>query len=331
MLFHIVFLCEEPGGDELEKQMKTNPECKKLMWKEKMVARYSALTDWEEFVRYSCCFLPKSIRVNTLKMSKAELQKRLAKDWVLKPIPWCDAGFWIEHKGERLDVGNTIEHTLGYYYIQEAASMIPPVVLAPKPGDVVLDMCASPGSKTTQLAQLMENQGILVANDVKGMRLAPLGLNVQRMGVRNAVITLSKGELVQGVYNKILVDAPCSGTGTIRKSLKTVAMWNPDMIRRLAKEQKKLLSHAFSLLKPGGTLVYSTCSVEPEEDEEVVGWLLDHEPQAHTEKIDLPIQHKGAVLEFEGKVYNKEVKHCLRLWPQDNDTEGFFVAKIRKE
>lgn len=300
------------------------------MWKEKFIARYSKLTDWDEFVRYSSSFLPKSIRVNTLKISVKELCSRLEPDWLLKPIPWCAEGFLIEHKQARLDVGNTVEHALGYYYVQEAASMLPPVVLEPKPGEAVLDLCASPGSKTTQIAQMMQNKGVIVANDVKGDRLAPLGMNLQRMGVLNCVITLSRGETVKGVFDRILVDAPCSGTGTIRKSLKTVDMWNPDMIKRLASQQRKLLNHAFGLLKKGGTLVYSTCSNEPEENEAVISWFLDKQSDARIEPINLPLKHGSPVLEFEGSTYRNEVGNCLRLWPRDNDTEGFFVAKIVK-
>ncbi|MBI4148573.1 RsmB/NOP family class I SAM-dependent RNA methyltransferase [Candidatus Woesearchaeota archaeon] len=307
-----------------------NPEAQKLQWKEKFVERYRKLTDWEEYVRVSTTFLPKAIRVNTIKTTVAQLNNRLEQDWWLKPIPWCPEGFLIQHKQDRLDVGNTVQHALGHYYVQEAASMIPPVVLSPQPGDTVLDLCAAPGSKTSQMAQMMNNTGIIVANDIKGNRLAPLGLNLQRMGVMNCIITLMRGEAMTGAYDKILVDAPCSGTGTIRKSLRTVDMWNPDMIKRLAATQKKLLARAYTLLKPGGTLVYSTCSTEPEEDEEVISWFLDKNPDAQLQQITLPLKRGQPVMEFNGTTYHKKVKDCLRLWPQDNDTEGFFVAKILK-
>jgi NOL1/NOP2/sun family putative RNA methylase len=247
-------------------------------------------------------------------------------------VPWCKEGFWIKHATEdRRDVGNLVEHTLGYIYIQEAASMIPPAVLAPKPGEIVLDMCASPGSKATQLCQYMKNKGILVANDYKWERLQPLGLNMQRMGVSNAVITLSEGRFFsKPMFDRILVDAPCSGTGTIRKSLKTVAIWNPNMIRRLAGQQRQLICAGFESLKPGGTMVYSTCSLEPEENEGVVTHLLEKYPNAAIEKIKLKIKRSEPVADFEGRKYDNRIKDCLRIWPQDNDTEGFFVAKIFK-
>jgi len=265
-----------------------------IEFKLKFIERYSKLTDWDKFKEYSLKFLRRSIRINTLKISVEECKKRLEKKWILTQIPWCREGFWLEHKEGRRDIGNTIEHSIGYIYVQEAVSMIPPIVLNPKPGEIVLDMCAAPGSKASQIAALMENKGVLIANDYKGIRIAPLGINLQRTGVTNEIITLMEGRFFKDFkFDKILLDAPCSGTGTIRKSLKTIRMWNPNMITRLTGQQKQLIDNAFNNLKEGGTLVYSTCSLEPEE-------------------------------------YNTEIEKCLRLWPQDNDTEGFFVAKIVK-
>lgn len=208
--------------------------------------------------------------------------------------------------------------------------MIPPIVLRPVRGDRVLDIAAAPGSKTSQIAQIMRNEGIIVANDITADRLAALGINLQRCGVLNAVVTQVPGERIRGLeFDKILVDAPCSGTGTIRKSVKTIMSWNPEMIKRMSALQKKLLINSYGLLKSGGVLVYSTCSTEPDENEAVVSYLLEN-TDAVLETVELPIRHSPGITEFEGAVYRKEVKHCLRLWPQDNDTEGFFVAKVVK-
>lgn len=309
------------------------PDAEKYVFKEKFIERYSKLTDWEEFKTCCLSFLRKSIRVNTLKISVNECVERLQKDWNLEPVLWCKEGFFIEHKGTRLDVGNTIEHALGYYYVQEAASMIPPVALNPQPGDVVLDMAAAPGSKTSQIAQYMQNKGVLIANDVKGDRLAALGLNLQRLGIHNTIVTLMQGQQFANTgiqFDKVLLDAPCSGVGTIRKSPKTIMMWNPESIKRLVNLQKRLIMTAWKALKPGGTLVYSTCSLEPEENEGVVSHLLENVDDAQMQEIDIPITPGNPILEFEGKKYNEGVRCCLRLWPQDNDTEGFFVAKIVK-
>ncbi len=307
---------------------------KQVTFKPRFIERYSKITDWEKFKQCSLSFLRRSIRANTLKISIKELKERLEKNWNLEQIPWCKEGFWIEHaKKERRDIGNLIEHSLGYFYTQEAASMIPPIVLGPKPNDVVLDIAASPGSKTTQIAQYMQNKGILIANDYTIERMKPLSINLQRCGVTNAIITLMEGQWFKrsGIeFDKILVDAPCSGTGTIRKSLKTIGIWNPDMVRRLSITQKQLIETGFNLLKQDGTLVYSTCSLEPEENEEVVSFLLNKYESAKLEEIKLKLKKSQPILEFENKKYNEEIKKCLRIWPQDNDTEGFFVAKITK-
>lgn len=320
--------------DHPDHQLEEFPNKEKVEFKKKFIDRYSKLTDFEAFKRYSLAFPRRSIRVNTLKTNVKEVKSRLESDWEMIQVPWCKEGFWIKNtKDGRRDIGNLKEHSLGYIYVQEASSMIPPIVLDPQPGELVLDMCASPGSKTTQIASYMQNQGLLFANDFKGDRLAPLGINLQRAGITNSIITLMFGQWYgkSGLhFDRILVDAPCSGTGTVSKSLKTLKIWNPDMIRRLASTQKKLIETAFSILKPGGTLVYSTCSNEPEEDEGVVSWLLDNYDDAELAEIELNIKRSMPILEFQAIKFNPEVKKCLRIWPQDNQTEGFFVAKIRK-
>jgi len=296
-----------------------------MEWKEKFLERYKELTDLDEFLDYSLRPLRKSIRVNTLKTSVKEMDNRFK----LKPIPWCKEGFWIDGKG----IGNTKEHFLGYIYLQESASMIPPEVLNPKENDLVLDLCASPGSKTTQTAAKMKNKGLIVANDNQISRLKPLQINLQRCGVSNTVITLMEGRWFknyEGKFDKIMVDAPCSGIGTIRKSFKTIKWWNKNFVKQMAGIQKQLLDTGFQLLKEKGTLVYSTCTTEPEENEGVISSLLEKYDNAKTEKIVLDIKSSKPVQEFEGETYDPQVKNCLRLWPQDNDTEGFFVTKIRK-
>ncbi|MBS3128942.1 NOL1/NOP2/sun family putative RNA methylase [Candidatus Woesearchaeota archaeon] len=308
------------------------PNWNDIPFKKTFLDRYAQWTDIETFKVYSTSFLRRSIRINTLKITVKECKERLEKNWILTPIPWCKEGFFVEHKEGRRDIGNTLEHSMGYYYVQEAASLIPPVVLDPQKHTLVLDMCAAPGSKATQLSQYMENTGVLIANDYTGIRLAPLGINMQRMGCRNQLITLMHGQWFKDLScDAVLVDAPCSGTGTIRKSLKTLRIWNPDMIKKLGFVQKKLIQKGFDLLKNGQSMVYSTCSHEPQENEEVVDFLLKNNETAKIEKIDLPLERSDPLFHFEKKQYDESIKHTLRLWPQDNDTEGFFVAKIKKE
>ncbi|HEY9702299.1 MAG TPA: NOL1/NOP2/sun family putative RNA methylase, partial [Allocoleopsis sp.] len=298
--------------------------------------------NYDKFMNYSLSYIRKCIRVNTIKSDVETIKSKLSTRWQLEEIPWCKEGFWITFKdGKRFDLGNLIEHHLGHIYVQEAASMIPPVVLDPKPGELVLDMCAAPGSKTTQIAMYMENSGLLVANDVSGSRLKALGMNMQRCGVSNHVITMMQEGRFKRLsekhaemkFDKILVDAPCSGTGTIRKSLKTILMWNPAGITKLSKIQKNLVDIAFNMLKRDGVMVYSTCTIEPEENEAVVSYLLNKYPNARLELIDhkkLGMNRTPSILKFKDLEISPEVEKCLRIHPYDNDSEGFFVARIRK-
>lgn len=313
-------------------ELEIMPIADTIIFKPKFIERYSKLTDWEEFKKYNLAFLPRSIRINTLKATVANVKKSVeAKGWILEKIPWCKEGFWIHHP-ERRDVGNLLEHKLGYFYVQEAASMIPPLFLNAKPGEMILDMCAAPGSKTSQIAAMMQGEGLLFANDYRGQRIQSLGINLQRTGVVNCIVTLMNGEKISGLNcDRILVDAPCSGTGTIRKSLKTIRIWNPNMLKKISNQQKKLLLNAWKNLKPGGVVVYSTCSLEPEENESVISWFLSEVNDASVEKVKLPGLKVGkAIMEFEGEKYHPQVSKVCRIWPQDNNTEGFFVAKLRK-
>ncbi len=311
---------------------------------------------YQEFIKYSFMYLRKCIRVNTIKISVNKLKERLEKQgWVLEKIPWSEEGFFVEgHKTlDRYDIGNLPEHVLGYFYIQEAASMLPPIVLFQDLKDKenfselkVLDLCAAPGSKTSQLAQYMKNQGVLIANDVDSSRLKPLQLNLQRMGVSNTLISLNafqehkknprprnpfRETNPEGYFDRILVDAPCSGTGTIRRSFKAMTMYSKGLVERMSHTQKTLIKQAFEMLKPGGIMVYSTCSQEPLENEEVVSYLLENNPEAELLDIKLDINRSKAITEFEGKKYHKDINKVLRIYPQDNNTEGFFVSRIKKK
>lgn len=314
---------------------------------------------YDEFIKFSFTYMRKCIRVNTLKISVDELKNRVeSQGFVLTPVSWCKEGFIVEgHKTlHRFDIGNLPEHTLGYFYVQEAASMIPPVALFSDLSEQdilslseqdnslkVLDLCAAPGSKTSQIAQYMENTGLLVANDVDVSRLKPLSLNLQRMGVTNHLVTLNafqqsknnarpRNPFEEGVFfDRILVDAPCSGTGTIRRSFKAMTMYSYNLVSRIAQTQRNLISHAFKMLKPGGYMVYSTCTQEPEENEAVVSYLLDKFSEATVVPLDLDIKKSEPVLEFEDLKIRPELKDSIRIYPQDNDGEGFFVCKIMKK
>jgi len=309
-----------------------NPDAYKLTVKPAFEQRYRQIlgSRYEEFMEISRTYPRKSLRANTLKSSVDEIKWRLQGKFSLSQIPWCKEGFWIT--GERRDVGNLIEHALGYIYVQEAASMLPVEALMPGLGEQVLDMCAAPGSKSSQIAAKMDNSGVLIANDHSALRLKALSVNLQRSGVLNAIITEMEGSQLRKIqFDRVLVDAPCSATGTLRKSPGTLQMWNPLMVTRLTATQKRLLQAGFDSLRPGGTLVYSTCTLEPEEDEGVMSWLLESNANAEAVDISLEIKRSEPIRSFAGVDFNPGVSKALRIYPMDNDTDGFFVAKIRKK
>jgi len=296
-------------------------------FKEKFIERYEKLTNIDQLKEYSTKKIRKSVRVNEIKISVEELKDKF-KEYKLEQVPWCKEAFFVSG---REDLGNLIWHSLGYFYVQEAASLLPSLVLMPKQDDFVLDMCAAPGSKTTHLANIMKNNGLIIANDSDYKRLKALSINLQRCGVSNTVISLMEGRFFKNFeFDKILVDAPCSATGNIRRSLGTIETWNIKVIKKLAGIQRQLIRTGFENLKEKGVLVYSTCSIDPEENEAIVNYLLENYENAKLEKIDLNIKRSEPILEFDNTKYSEEVKKCLRLWPQDNDTEGFFVARIKK-
>jgi NOL1/NOP2/sun family putative RNA methylase len=281
----------------------------------------------------------KSFRCNTIKISPEDLKKRLEeKGWKIKiPFKNYPEIMIVESELKPGELGRSIEHLLGYYYIQEIASMLPPLVLNPKKDETVLDICASPGSKTTQMAAMMDNKGLLIANEVKFGRIKILAANTERCGVMNLIITRRDGIALCNqfkkkniLFDKILLDAPCSGEGTIRSTPRTLEMWNINTIKNLSKLQKSLIASAIEILKPNGELIYSTCTHAPEEDEEVVDFALKNF-DVEVERINLPLKTAEGITEWEGKKYSEEVKLTHRIYPQLSNTEGFFVSKLRKK
>jgi tRNA (cytosine49-C5)-methyltransferase len=280
----------------------------------------------------------RSFRCNTLKISSEDLKKRLEnKGWKIK-IPFKNSPeiMIVENELQPGELGRAIEHLLGYYYIQEIASMLPPLVLNPNPDDKVLDLCASPGSKTTEMAAMMENSGLIIANEMKIGRIKILAANTERCGVMNMIITKKDGVALckrfkeQNVlFDKILLDAPCSGEGTIRSTPRTLEMWNIKTIENLSKLQKALIASAIEILKPNGELVYSTCTHAPEENEEIIDFALKNF-NVKVEKINLPLKTSPGITKFGEKEYLEDVKYSCRVYPQTANTEGFFIAKIKK-
>lgn len=291
--------------------------------------RYSSLVDdQEEFFACLARPLPKSFRVNTLKCK--DVGKRFSSYGIkIMRVPWYSDAFISENP----EIGSTLEHFLGAIYMQELVSMLPPLVVRKEleHANAVLDGCAAPGSKTTQLAALMENKGIIIANDIAYGRIRALRFNLEKTGTLNTVITnydLRHFPAMQ--FGVILLDAPCSAEGTARKNPKFFSVWSPRQVSGHAKLQKQLITKAFDLLAPGGCLVYSTCTFAPEENEGVVDWLLEKRPAA-LEQIEIPqLRLSPGILEWNGTQFNPEVSKAARVWPHHNDTGGFFMAKVRK-
>ena len=315
---------------------KINPKPEFLEKMKKLLSQ----ADFEKYERIIQEPLLNSIRCNTLKISPEELKKRLEeKGWKISQ-PWKEHPeiMIVGNELQPGELGRSIEHLLGYYYIQELASMLSIIALAPKQNELILDLCASPGSKTTQMASQMKNTGTIIANDVNIKRIQILASNLERCGVTNTIITRDDGirlcekfKLQDLKFDKILLDAPCSGEGTMRSSPKTCLMWNPNTIKSLSKLQKKLFQRAFEILKEGGEMVYSTCTHAPEENEEVVDFALkEFKDKIKIEKINLPVKCREGVVEWENKKYDERVKFCARIYPQDNNSEGFFIAKFKK-
>ena len=346
----------------------------KPVFEERMRKLLPNVADFQEFEKIIHKRPRRFIRCNTLKINPAELVKRLSKKWkVEQPFAKQDYPEIIVVEGKlsnnsyslddsRVDskirqmhdnksvksdsydnirelepgeLGNSIEHLLGYYYVQEISSMLPIIALDVKPGEFILDLCSSPGSKTTQMASLMKNKGTIIANDIKIDRIKILNSNLERCGVSNVIVTRNDGVgLCQRLadkefkFDKILLDAPCSGEGTLRSSPKTFTMWNLKVVKKLSREQKKLFANAVKCLKVGGEIVYSTCTHAPEENEAVVNFALKNFP-LEIEQIKLPLQCREGVKEWEGEKFDARVKKVCRIYPQDNDSEGFFVSKFK--
>lgn len=281
-----------------------------------------------------------SIRCNTLKMTPQELRRRLDKyGWIIQqPFKENPEIFVIKEESNLKpgELGKTIEHILGYYYVQDISSMMPIAALDLKETDILIDLCASPGSKTTQAAAKMNNKGTIIANEVSMGRISILNSNLERCGVSNTIVVRKDGvqfckkmQKEKFLFDKILVDAPCSGEGTLRKSPRTMEIWNLKVIEGMASVQKKLVSEAIKLLKIGGEMIYSTCTLSPEEDEEVVNFLKKNF-KISIEKIEIPMKSREGITHWNGKELDPEIKNCRRIYPHDNDSDGFFLAKIKR-
>ncbi len=229
-------------------------------------------------------------------------------------------------------IGKTLEFTLGMYYVQSLSSMIPPFILNPTSDDITLDLCAAPGSKTTQLSELMMRRGTLIANEVNHQRIGSLNFNVDKMNLSNIGVMKQKGELISksfdSFFDKVLVDAPCSALGIVQKKNEVSNWWSLEQAEKIAEVQFKLLVSAIKSAKVGAEIIYSTCTLTIEENEFVLHKILNKYP-VEIEEFDLPLKHIPGFTKF-GEIGNPKLALSKRIIPWDNNSEGFFVAKLRK-
>jgi NOL1/NOP2/sun family putative RNA methylase len=266
------------------------------------------------------------LRVNTLKLT-AEIFARLS-GWSLDPVPWSTHGFVVNETIVR--PGAHPYHPAGLYYLQEPSAMSVAEALSPQPGELVIDLAAAPGGKTTHLAALMQNQGVLIANDVNASRAQAILENIERLGLTNTVVISSEVAALaarwQGIFDKVLLDAPCSGEGMFRKSEDAKAMWSVANITQCALRQQHLITEAAQLVKPGGHLIYSTCTFAPEENEQVIGGFLADHPDFQLEPLTLSGVQPGFTLPDQPF----DTSQTARIWPHLATGEGHFIARLKR-
>ncbi len=273
------------------------------------------------------------IRANTLKTDRDELSRNLFQNYgiVSETIPNFPHALKIIKKNNL--TGKTVEHIIGDFYIQSLSSMIPPMILNPSPGDVVLDLCSAPGSKTTELGEMMRNSGTLIANEIALDRVKMLVYNLDRMNIINSGVVHNKGEWLSKIYNayfdKILVDAPCSGLGIIQKKEEVSNWWSLERAERLGDLQLRLLIAAIKMVKVGGQIVYSTCTLTPEENEFIINKVLQKYP-VEILGIELPISSHEGFTSYKGIQLHPEISKARRILPWEADSDGFFIVKLRK-
>lgn len=263
--------------------------------------------EWDDFLYSYDNNRFQALRFNTLKVQSPEERMRILKTLKIssdKKVSWANEAYYFD---ENVRPGKHPYHEMGLYYIQEPSAMSAAALLAPKPGMRVLDLCAAPGGKSTQLATYLGDSGLLVSNEINTQRSRILSQNIERMGIKNAIVTNEDSFVLAshfpGFFNAIQVDAPCSGEGMFRKLPEAIEQWSMENVAICAARQKEILDNAAVMLKPGGTIVYSTCTFSREENEDVIEYFLEKHPDFTLEEME-------------------------RFWPHKVDGEGHFVAKL---
>jgi len=273
------------------------------------------------------------IRVNPLKIKPNKLQNRLKEKYGIDCTTVPNFPNALKVTKNANVVGKTLEHIIGLYYIQNLSSMVPALILNPAENDFVLDLCAAPGSKTTLLAEIMKNKGTLIANEISLNRVKMLVYNLDRMNIINAGTLHNRGEwlskIYQNYFDKILIDAPCSGLGIIQKKEEVLNWWSKDRAERLGELQTKLLVAGLKMLKVGGELVYSTCTLTVEENELIINKILRKYP-VEVMEFELPMKSIDGFTFYEDEKLNSQLSKAKRILPWETDSEGFFIIKLKK-
>ncbi len=267
------------------------------------------------------------LRVNPLKISGEELEKNTS--FHLSPIPWTHDGYFYREEDQP---ARHPYYSAGLYYLQEPSAMTPASRLPVTPGERVLDLCAAPGGKATALGAALQGKGVLVANDISNSRAKALLKNLELFGIPNAFVTNEipgkLAESFEGFFDKVLVDAPCSGEGMFRKDPAVIKTWDEERPEYFAKLQKDILKNAVKMLRPGGMLLYSTCTFAPVENEGSISWLLEEFPEMELQTME---GYEGfAPGHPEWGNGDPALVKCVRIWPHRMNGEGHFLALLRK-
>lgn len=278
-----------------------------------------------------------SFRINTIKISVARALKQLQQEGVsFSPVGWCVEAFLVDEDRKQALLDSPLYQT-GAVYPQSLSSILAGIVFDPKPLEEILDMCAAPGSKTSHIAALMENKGAIIANDASRGRVFRLQENLKTLGVLNTKTTCLPGEWLwkkyPGMFDRVLVDVPCSMEGRfVATEPETFQDWKPAKGKLLSQKQKYLLRSAVACAKPGGTILYSTCTLNPRENEEVVDWILrTDEGLVVLDEVNVPedVLVMDGLTESNKKQFHPDLKKTVRILPSEA-MEGFFLAKFRK-
>ena len=253
-----------------------------------------------------------ALRMNPLKGEPPTLP------FVTEPVPWEPLGYYYDPEARP---GLHVFHEAGVYYLQEASAMAPVALLEPQPGEKICDLCAAPGGKSTQIAGRLSGRGLLLCNEVSPKRAKILSRNIERLGIANAVVTNETPAVLAqrfpAFFDRVLVDAPCSGEGMFRKEEAAITDWSPETVQMCARRQGEILDCAAKMVRPGGRLVYSTCTFAPQEDEEAVEAFLETHPEFLPEPVEAPwFQESGPAM--------------YRMWPHKLLGEGHFAAVLRR-